>query len=160
MTETRAITTSREEAEKDLHYDVISNHAAVQSAKLAQQGDYTGAVATNLAYGDMMGRNIKNEQQQQDFFTYTTSTTAFNNDMEFEQQRQQSPFSGFTYNAPNPSPAPPSDSMFNPSTNSGPVPSPQRSDRAARAIYRNLKPSVFKKSNCLKRICVNIDCAK
>jgi len=115
LTETKSITFDKKVAQESLDYGILAMHNNVQSAKLAQQGLYMDAVDNNQAMDNLMAANMKTEQQQSDYSTFTNTTTEFNQQMiqeqvrspqfqqeqQFQQQQQQQfGFGNFTYESP------------------------------------------------------------
>jgi hypothetical protein len=88
ITKSKKITTDRAKAEESVDAGVMGAHVYQQSAKLAQKGDYQGAMFNNWRAQNMLARNANNEERKQVLHTFTAGSRGFNDQM---YQAQASP---------------------------------------------------------------------
>eukprot|EP00029_Vermamoeba_vermiformis_P006511 TRINITY_DN2572_c1_g1_i2.p1 TRINITY_DN2572_c1_g1~~TRINITY_DN2572_c1_g1_i2.p1 ORF type:complete len:687 (-),score=231.37 TRINITY_DN2572_c1_g1_i2:56-2116(-) len=81
LTKSKKITTDRAKAEESVDAGVMGAHVYQQSAKLAQKGDYQGAMFNNWRAQNMLTRNANNDERKQVLHTFTAGSRGFNEQM-------------------------------------------------------------------------------
>ena len=81
LTQFKAVTADRAQAERDVNVAVLSANAAQQSAQLAAKGQYRDARVNSYAWRNLMGRTCTSElasaQQQTSFANYLSAMNEF-----------------------------------------------------------------------------------
>ena len=87
LSSVQKITSDLKKASENVDFDLLASNAAQQSAKIAQRGDLLAARANNVAWGRMLQRNARNEEQSQAYGAWLDAVDDF--DAGLQQQQQQ-----------------------------------------------------------------------